>query len=101
MFFFYSILIAIFGGLGCNWVSGKSRGKNARNAFRYAAWGFWLAPLYFLSAPLSLLLPFPFISLILAMIVMLTPSVICFWLAATSMLKEMRAQKVGAYTERA
>ena len=94
---FYLILAAILGGFGCNWVSKKSRGKNARNAFRYAGWGFWLAPLCYL----SFLLPFPLSLPIISTIIMLTPSAICFWMAAVSMLKEMRAQKVGAYTERA
>ncbi len=91
------LLISVFGGLGCNTVSKKSRGKNARSAFRYAAWGFWLAPLVYL----SFLLPLPLSLPIISTIIMLTPSAICFWMAAVSMLKEMRAQKVGAYTERA
>ena len=94
---FWFLLFSVLGGFGCNMIAKKSRGKNGRNALRYAAWGFWLAPLTFL----SFLLPFPLSLPILSTILMLTPAAICFWMAAASMLKEMRAQKVGAYTERA
>ena len=92
----YLILAAILGGLGFNWISNKSRGKNARAAFRYASWGSWLSLLCFFAH----WLPFPLIWP-LNIILMLTPTAICLYLAAASMLKEMRAQKVGAYTERA
>jgi hypothetical protein len=90
----WTILLLILGGMGLNWVANKCRGKNARMAFRYASWGTWLILLKFLSPIVPLIWP-------LSTIVLLVPSVICFYLAAMSMLKEMRAQKVGAYTERA
>lgn len=83
-------------GAGFYWAAGKCRGRNARNAFRYSAWGSWLLLLWFL--PISI---FPFPLGFLNVILSLTPSVICFLLAASSMLKEVRSQQRGDYTERA
>lgn len=94
MFWLYELLLLVFGGWSLSWIANKCRGKNARNAFRYASWGTWLLLLRFLGPVVPLIWP-------LSAIVLLTPSIICFYLAAVSMLKEMRAQKVGAYTERA
>lgn len=89
----------IAAGFFMNFVAGKSRGRNARNAFRFAAWGFWLLLLGNLSrfGPI----PLPLIGPILNLILWLAPSVICFLLAAGSMLKEMRAQKSGEFTDAA
>ncbi|HLK57875.1 MAG TPA: hypothetical protein VKU00_15010 [Chthonomonadaceae bacterium] len=82
----------ILAGFGMYWVAGKCRGRNAKNAFTLAAWGFWLLMLFYM--PLGLFWP-------LSWIVALAPSAICFLLAANYLLKEMRAQKEGDYTERA
>ena len=83
-------LAPILAGFGLNWFAGKCRGRNAKNAFQYAAWGSWFLLLLFIPLPI----PFYFI-------LKYIPSVLCFWLAANSMLKEMRAQKEGEFTERA
>ena len=80
-------------GAAMMWFAGKSRGKNAKLFFQYGAWGFWLFYLHYL----AFLIPIP----ILGYLLMLVPSVICFMLAAGSILKEMRAQKDGEYTEAA
>ena len=80
-------------GAAMLWLAGKSRGKNAKNFFQYGAWGFWLLYLRYL----AFLIPIPILNLLL----MLAPSAICFLLAANSILKEMRAQKDGEYTEAA
>ena len=84
-------------GFGLFWAAGKCRGRNARRAFNFAAWGSWLLMLTWL----AWLGPFPPILYFLNLILSLTPSAICFLLAASSMLKEMRAQKVGDYTDAA
>ena len=85
----------ILAGIGLFWASGKARGKNARRALNFAAWGSWLLMLIHLAwlGPL----PFYFLNLIVAVV----PSVICFLLAANSIMKEMRAQRVGDYTDAA
>lgn len=88
-------LAPILAGWGLNWFSGKCKGRNARSAFKYAAWGSWLLLLYFL--PITII---PIVGIIDTLI-KLTPSAICFWLAANSMLKEMRAQKEGEFTDAA
>lgn len=86
-------------GLGFNWMAGKSRGRNAKNAFKSAAWGSWLLLLGHLAhfGPI----PIPIVGTILNMIIWLAPSAICFLIAASSMLKEMRAQKAGDFTDAA
>ncbi|MCS6774914.1 MAG: hypothetical protein RMJ43_16475 [Chloroherpetonaceae bacterium] len=93
---FFAYLGPILAGWGLHWFSGKCRGRNARNAFRYAAWGAWL--LLLIHLPIGI---FPFPLGFLNLIVKLAPSVICFWLAASSILKEMRAQKEGEFTDAA
>ena len=92
-------LAPILAGFGLNWVGGKSRGRNARGAFKSAAWGCWLL----LLGQLAFLgpIPIPVIGPILNLILWLTPSAICFMLAAASMVKEMRAQKEGNFTDAA
>ena len=89
-------LAPVFGGFGLYFVAGKCRGRNAKKAFTSAAWGTWLLLLMWM--PIAIF-PFPigFLNLILAV----APSVICYLLAANAMLKEMRAQKVGDYTDAA
>ena len=88
-------LAPILAGWGFNWFAGRCRGRNARSAFRFAAWGFWLLLLIHLPIPI-----FPLIGLVDTLI-KLAPAMICFWLAAVSMLKEMRAQKEGHFTDAA
>jgi len=75
------------------WFAAKCRGKNARNFSRLSGWGFLLLYLYFFSG----FIPIPLINVLIA----LTPSAICFVLAATSIIKEMRTQKNGEFTEAA
>jgi hypothetical protein len=89
----------ILAGFGLNFVAGKSRGRNARSAFRCATWGAWLLLLGNLAhfGPI----PIPIIGYLLNLILLLTPSAICFLLAAASMVKEMRAQKTGEFTDAA
>ncbi len=87
-------------GFGMNWLAGKSRGRNARSAFKSSAWGFWLLLLAQL-ARFGPIPPFPVIGPLLNLIILLTPSAICFLLAAASMVKEMRAQKAGDFTDAA
>jgi hypothetical protein len=77
------------------WISGKCRGRNAKNAFKYAAWGFWLLLLLLLPGP------FAFPLSVFNLFIKLAPSVIAFLLAATSIIKEMRAQQQGEYTDAA
>ena len=86
-------------GLGMNWMAGKSRGRNARNAFRSAAWGCWLLLLGHLAflGPI----PIPVIGPMLNLVLWLTPAAISFLVAASSMVKEMRAQKEGDFTDAA
>jgi hypothetical protein len=90
----------ILAGFGTNFLAGKSRGRNARSAFRSASWGFWLLLLGHL-AFLGPIPPIPVIGPLLNLILWLTPSAICFLLAAASMVKEMRAQKQGEFTDAA
>ena len=77
------------------WSSGKCKGKNAKNFFKLGGWGFWLLYLFLLN-PI-----FPFAFPLINMILLLIPSAICFFMAATNILKEIRAQKNGEYTEAA
>jgi len=91
MFFIAPALL----GFASYWMSGKCKGKNAKNFFKFAAWGFWLWYLYFIPGPFL----FPFS--ILNWFIKLAPMVIAFFLAINSILKEMRAQKQGEYTEAA
>ena len=80
----------LLAGGGCWWIAGKSRGRNAKSAFQFAAWGFWLLMLFhvrYFFLPISLL--------------WFAPSILCFLLAGSSILKEMRAQKSGEFTDAA
>lgn len=85
---FLSFVWPILGGWGLWWIAGKCRGRNARSAFRFFAWAAWLWLLVFLPLdfPLYFLLRF-------------APSIICIWLGLQSVLKEMRAQQKGEYTD--
>ena len=89
--FFWPLLA----GGGMYVMSNHCKGKNAKLFFRYGAWGFWLLYLFLIPGPFM----FPFS--ILNYIVKLAPSVICFFLAVNSIIKEMRAQAQGQYTDAA
>ena len=86
----------ILAGFGLFWAAGKARGKNARRGLNFAAWGSWLLMLWFIPLPFFPV-PLGFLNLIIS----LTPSAICFLLAAASIMKEARAQRVGDYTDAA
>ncbi len=79
-------------GAGMLTYSGRCRGKNGKAVFRLGGWGLLLTYLRFL--PIFLLGP-------LNWLLMLTPSAICFVLAFNALVKEMRAQKNGEFTEAA
>ncbi len=87
---FLSLLWPILIGFGLSWIAGKCRGRNARNAFRFWAWGTWLLLLIFIPLPI----PFYFL-------LKFAPSVFCYWMGLSSILKEMRAQQRGEYTDAA
>ena len=91
-------LFPTIAGLGLNFLSGKSRGKNAKNALKAAAWGCWLLLLGFFCVlgPLP-----PPIFWVVNLLIWLIPSAISFIVAANSALKEMRAQRDGEFTEAA
>ena len=97
----FTTLMMIFGpalgGWLLYWASGKCKGKNAKSFFKNAAWGLWLLYLVFIPGPFLI----PFVGPVLNLIVKLAPSVICFIIAVNSILKEMRAQKNGEFTEAA
>ncbi|HLK57977.1 MAG TPA: hypothetical protein VKU00_15525 [Chthonomonadaceae bacterium] len=84
-------------GAAMFWFSNRCRGKNAKNFFKFGAWGFWLLYLWWVPN----LLPIPLLGPVLWLIIKMSPTVICFFLAVSSILKEMRAQKDGEYTEAA
>lgn len=95
-------LVAVFAflvpgllGAGSWMIANKSRGRNARQAFRLGAWGFWLTYLRFLGGFIVPVVP------LIGSMILLAPAAICFVLAAQSMLREMRAQKQGDYTDAA
>ncbi len=91
-----SVLIpAVIGGVMWRG-AGKCRGKNGKNTLKYAAWGTWLLILFTCGV---IQLPFPLA--IFSFIIQLAPSVVCYLLAANSLLKEIRAQKLGEYTDAA
>lgn len=90
----------IVAGFGLNWVGGKSKGRNAKNGFRLAAWGCWLLLLGNL-AGIGPIPPIFGIGFLLNLIIWLAPAAICFLLAASSIVKEMRAQKNGEFTDAA
>ncbi len=90
-----SFIWPLLAGGGMYFMANRCKGKNAKMFFRYGAWGFWLIYLMYL--------PGPFIGLFffLNFIVKVLPSVVCFWLAVSSIIKEMRAQSQGQYTDAA
>ena len=96
MGFLIGLLWPFLAGGGMYLMSNQCKGKNAKLFFRYGAWGFWLLYMWFI--PGILFLPF---GPVLAFIIKLAPSVICFYLAANAIIKEMRAQAQGQYTDAA
>ncbi len=95
MEFLLSFLLPILAGSGLYWFAGKCRGRNARTAFRFAGWGSWLLLLRFLTP----IVPLPPFLWPISALLLLLPSALCFFLAANSLLKEMRSQKQGEYTD--
>lgn len=89
------LLWPLLAGGGMYLMSNRSKGKNAKLFFRYGAWGFWL--LYLLAIPGPFLINFLFLNTAIK----LAPSVICFYLAVNSIIKEMRSQAQGQYTDAA
>lgn len=92
-------IIWVFAPIFFGWlfarISQKCSGRNARAAFSAASWGFYL--LLLMHLPFSII---PF-SAFLSLLVYLAPSALCFLIAANSMLKEMKSQRVGEYTDAA
>jgi hypothetical protein len=88
----------ILAGSASWWFAGKCRGRNAQKAFRYLAWGFWLILLHFV--PFALV---PIVGPIIdwVWLLKLLPAAFMFIAAGNSMLKEMRSQQRGEYTEKA
>ncbi len=87
--------IPIVGGWICSRIAKTSKGKNGKAAFTSASWGFWLL----LLGNLPGFIPVPVVGGILSWIFYLIPSAICFLVAVNYMLKEMKAQRVGEYTD--
>ena len=90
-------LMPILLGAGAWLLSNKVRGRNGQKALRYAALGFWV-PLV-----VRLLLPLVFPIWLSGLIGLISIGVgVGFFLAAgNSLIKEMRSQQRGDYTERA
>ncbi len=87
---------SLLGGLFFNWGAGRCKGRNAQRASRLAAWGMWLLLLWFV--------PLGWLGLVgrlldIVAVVKLIPSILCFVAAAGNMLKEVRAQQQGDYTD--
>ena len=87
-----ALLWPILVGSGVWWLASKVKGRNAQKALRFTAIGFWLLLLPWVPLPIFFLNFW---------IIKMIPSVICFLAAGNSMLKEMRSQQRGEYTERA
>lgn len=95
--FWLFVVVPILGGWSCSRISQRCKGKNARNAMQSASWGFWLLLLFNLPS----LIPIPLLGPLLSTILYLIPSALCFMAAANSFLKEMKAQRVGEFTDAA
>jgi hypothetical protein len=95
-------LAQVFGPPVVGWLlyraSNTCKGKNGKNCLRYAAWGTWLLMLVWL--PIAIVPTWPILHLI-NIAIRLIPSVILYLMAANSMLKEIRSQQRGEYTEAA
>jgi hypothetical protein len=76
------------------WFASKCKGKNSRDFCRLSGWGFLMLYLYWFSG----LIP---IGLGINVLIAMAPSAICFVLAVNSIIREMRAQKNGEFTEAA
>ncbi|HLJ57086.1 MAG TPA: hypothetical protein VKT77_18760 [Chthonomonadaceae bacterium] len=92
-------VVPIVGGLAFNRIAAKARGRNARGAFNAASWGCWLMLLGHLAHFGPVPVGIPIIGYLLNLILWLTPAAIAFLLAGSNMLKEMRAQKAGEFTD--
>ena len=80
------------------WFASKCRGRNAQKAFRYAAFGFWMILL--IHFPLTFV-GLPFLDLPILSLIKIVPAILLFLAAGNCMLKEMRSQQRGDYTEKA
>ena len=90
-------ILPILIGLGLYWVSNRCRGRNGRMACRLGAWGTWLL---LLASPILMGPQHPLLYLI-NVLIRLTPSAICYLLAANYLLKEVRSQQRGDFTDAA
>lgn len=87
-------LVPILLGFGAHFASKRCKGRNAQKAFRFSAWGFWLLMLIHITFPLPFYLFF-----LNWMIIKIIPSVLLFMAAGRSVVKEMRAQQKGEFTD--
>ena len=87
------ILMSVAAGFVCQFVAGRCRGRNAKSAFTNWSWAFWLTNLRFCSMLFA-----PLIGPLMAL-VLLIPSVMMFLVGANNVVKEMRSQQVGEYTD--
>jgi hypothetical protein len=90
-------LVPILLGAGAWMLSNKVRGRNGQKALRYAALGLWVP----LGVRLALSLLFPFWLTWLIGLISIGVGVGFFLAAGNSLIKEMRSQQRGDYTERA
>ena len=93
---FMAVLWPVVIGGGLWWGAGRCRGRNGKNTLRYSAWGAWLLILFTCGV---IQLPFPLT--FFSFIIQLAPSAVFFVMAANSLLKEIRSQKLGEYTDAA
>lgn len=95
--FWLFVVLPILGGWSCSRIAQRCKGKNARSAFQSASWGFWLLLLWHMPN----LIPIPWLGPLISGLVYLIPSALCFMAMANSFMKEMKAQRVGEFTDAA
>lgn len=92
-----SWVMPILLGGGSWWLSNKVKGRNGQKALRLASMGFYSLLLPQIIWLLGWLIPFGLIFYILSWFI----PVIFFLAAGNSLLREVRAQQRGEYTEKA